>query len=323
MTAPAASESRRDRLRRLAAEDLEQLARDGKLPTIDERPSSEPTDRRRDPLARLRAERDAELAQDRARQPEQGADRASGFWNAMADLEEALSANRSPSQDPFFAQQSPDRPVPQRPLGPTSRGGVRHNDPYREGTPANPSFAQMKDAFDPYQSDSPLYRGLAHARYQGPLNPVFGLGQTTAKALFRIPDLLHALPWERGGPVGRVIDKGLGAWEQDLGGRIARDEAQEYVVRERHMSPLERVVDDLARFGLEFETVSRLAPFLRASPAPLVARPGAGVATRALTGAARIGRSAALQGAQFGTYETAKALLLPKLLRVPRDTAPR
>ncbi len=322
MTAPAALETRRERLRRKAAEDLEQLARDGKLPTIDERPSSDPTDRRRDRLRRWREARDAELARDRAREQEHPADRASAFWNATADLEAALTANQRP-RDPFFEQQAPDRPVPQRPLGPTARGGVRANDPYREGTPANPSFAQMKNLYDPYMSDSPLYRGLAHARYQGPLNPVAGLGQTTAKVLFRIPDLLHALPWERGGPVGRTIDKGLAAWEQDLGSRIARDEAQEYVVRERHMSPLERVVDDLARFGLEFETAGRIAPFLKASPAPLVASPGAGVATRALTGAARIGRSAALQGAQFGTFEGGRSLILPKFLKVPRREAPR
>jgi hypothetical protein len=237
-------------------------------------------------------------------------------------LEAALNANQRP-RDPFFSQEAPDRPVPQRPLGPTSRGGVRNNDPLREGTPANPSFEQMKNALDPYQADSPLYRGLAHARYQGPLNPVFGLGQTTAKALFRIPDLLHALPWERGGPVGRTIDKGLAGWEQDLGSRIARDEAQEYVVRERHMSPLERVVDDLARFGLEFETAGRLAPILKAAPLARAAPEGAGLMTRALTGAGRIGARAATEGAQFGTFEMGRSLLLPKFLKVPRREPPR
>lgn len=310
MTAPlVAAESRRDRLRRRAAEDLEQLEADGEIPP--------PRGSRRDPMRRWREERDAELARDGARGQESEANHGTGFWNAVADFEQALSANRSPT-DPFFAQQAPDEPAPRRPLGPIPRGGVRHNDPYREGTPANPSFEQMKDAVDPYRSDSRLYRGLAHARYQSGLHPVFGLGQTTAKALFRIPDLLHALPWERGGPVGRLIDKGLGAWEQDLGSRIARDEAQEYVVRERHMSPAERVVGDLARFGLEFETTSRLLPFLRAAPALRIAPRGSGLLPRVAVGAGRVGARAALEGAQFGTFEMGKSLALPRFLRIPQ-----
>src|SRR5574341_251889 len=126
---------------------------------------------RRDRLRRLREERDAELAHDRAREHGSGGDRPTGFWNAVADVDRALSANRS-SGDPFFAQQSPEPPVPERSLGPTPRGGVRHNDPYREGSPANPSFEQMKDAFDPYREESRLYRSLAGIRYQSPLAPL-------------------------------------------------------------------------------------------------------------------------------------------------------
>jgi hypothetical protein len=280
---------------------------------------------RRERIARLRAEREAEERDPldryrRERDAEEAAQRSQALFSTA--LEDALLGSRGAQRDPFFQVQEKPTAV-ERPLGPTPYAGVRHNDPYRSGTPANPSFGNMENAFDPYMSDSPLYRGFAHARYQGPLNPVFGLGQTTAKAFFRIPDVLHALPWDRGGPVGRTIDKGLAAWEQDLGSRIARDEAQEYVMRERHMTPLERTVDDLARFGLEFETAGRIAPILKAAPAVRAVPEGAGFLAREAAAAARLGRSAATQAAQFGSYELMKALLLPKLLKVPRRESPR
>ncbi len=316
MTAPHVAESRRDRLRRKAAEDLEQLEADGEIPP--------PRGSHRDPTRRWREERDAELARDRDRGQERGADRASHFWKAATDLEEALNANR-PSSDPFFVQQPADPPVPQRPLGPTSRGGVRHNDPYREGSPANPSFEQVKDWWDPLREESQLYRSLAHARYKSALAPlVFGPGQTIAKLLFRVPDLLHRLPWDRAGSVGKTIDKGLAAWEQDLGSRIARDEAREYVVRERHMTPAERLAQDLLRFGAEFEMGTRaFAPALRAAP-PLRATPaGASLPTRFLYGARRVGTRAAAEGSQFGLFETGRSFILPKFLKVPQREAPR
>lgn len=203
----------------------------------------------------------------------------------------------------------------QRPLGPTPREGMWPSDPERE---AERVWEQAKDRFDPFQSESQLARTLAHIRYKSALGPlVFGPGQTIAKVLFRIPDLLHTLPWDRGGPVGRTIDKGLAAWEQDLGTRITRDEAREYVVRERYMTPLERAVHDIARFGAEFEGAGRIAPILKAAPLARVAPEGAGLMTRALTGAGRVGTRALAEGAQFGTFEMGRSLLAPRLQRPP------
>ena len=67
MTAPLAPvESGRDRLRRLAAEDLAQMAADGERPQVDEGMqadrSGSPEERRRDRHARWQEQRDAEEA---------------------------------------------------------------------------------------------------------------------------------------------------------------------------------------------------------------------------------------------------------------------
>jgi hypothetical protein len=298
------TEDRQSRLRRRAAEDLQQLARDDALPELD----SEQARRRRDRTTRWQAAREAEQI-DESRDAE-----TRGLRDAeIMDMWDRAATPSEP-RDPFFHMESSDEPVAQRPLGPITRGGVRHNDPYRPGSHVNPTFEQMKDAFDPFQSESQLYRTLAQIRYKDPLlEPlVFRTGKTVAKGAFRLYDLLHAAA-----PAGSTVERWLGDLEQDMGTRIARDEARESVVRERYMTPLERSARDLANFAAEFELTGRLFPFLKARPFVRATPEGASFLTRELMSASRLARSGATQAAQFGTFEGARSLLAPKFLNIP------
>lgn len=208
-------------------------------------------------------------------------------WEDARDQEltaenQTLSQHQHAEQDLLAAFDQPDAPAQPRPLGPTP-GGMR---PARRP----PTTAATPDASapgDPFQDESQLARDLAWLRYRSAAAPVFGLGQTTAKILRTGYGALGKLPG-----VGRPFR----ALEEDLDSRINADEARERLVRERYMSGAERTVQDLARFGLEFETAGRLFPILKATPA------------RGASALARIGGRAATEAAQFGTFEAGKSL---------------
>jgi hypothetical protein len=187
------------------------------------------------------------------------------------------------------AVEAPPSPrVPVRPLGPTPREGMR---PSRR--------APAAESADPYAQESQLARTLSQIRYQSALTPVFGLGQTTAKILRTAEGLAGKIP---------VVGAPFRALEQDLDERIRRDEAAESVVRERYMSPAERIAQDLARFGVEFETAGRILPILKAAPAARAVPEGASFLAREAASAARLGSRAATEAAQFGTFEAGRSL---------------
>jgi diguanylate cyclase (GGDEF)-like protein len=176
---------------------------------------------------------------------------------------------------------------PVRRLGPTPREGMR---PSR--------LAPSPD--DPYASESQLARTLTQIRYQSPLTPFLGLGQTEAKILRTGEGLLGKIP---------VIGAPFRALEQDLDERINRDEQTEQTVRERYMGTGERIAQDLARFGVEFEAGGALAPILKAAPLVRALPEGAGFLAREGAAATRLARGAATEAAQFGAFEGGKSIL--------------
>jgi diguanylate cyclase (GGDEF)-like protein len=230
-----------------------------------------PFDRRRDRIRRWKEERDVELT-DENTQLER---------HQRAQTE--LLAGFPPTDVP---------PPRERSLGPTPREGMR---PSRREAPTAPG--------DPYAEDSQLARAIGQARYQSPLTPFLKLGQTEARVMRSAYGLAGHIP---------VIGKPFRALEEDLDSRIRADEASENVVRTKHMSPVERGAQDLAAFAVEFETGTRalgpLGSILRTPATAYRAAEGAGMATRLAAGARRIGTRAAVDAAQFGTWESGKSL---------------
>jgi len=134
---------------------------------------------------------------------------------------------------PTFSAESQYAPK-SRPLGPRPREGMR---PSRRPPPT------ADDLLDPYANESPLARSIAHIRYQGPLSPFMsGPGKTAAKVMRTAYGLAGKVP---------VVGRPFRALEEDLERRLQRDEAQERVVRERHMSPAARLAADLGAFAFE------------------------------------------------------------------------
>lgn len=247
-----------------------------------------------DPMRRWREERDEKNRQ----RSDVAAESGQRLSAASAMVDEGFRTATQPERDPFFhasvAETPPPSPAPERPLGP-GPAGMR---PSRRAPPPEEA--------DPYAQESALGRTLARIRYQSPLTPFFGLGQTEAKVLHTL--VQRPLAW---GEEKLGVENGpfRGA-EQLLDERIKADEARENVVRTRYMAPAERVGHDLARFGAEFSVAGAMpgAGLLRAAPMAVRAGEGAGLLARAGAGAARVGVRGATEAGKFGAFEAGKSL---------------
>ncbi|HKX10779.1 MAG TPA: hypothetical protein VJN67_21455, partial [Stellaceae bacterium] len=199
-------------------------------------------------------------------------------------------------------------PVDSRPElhGPTPRGMRPSRLPARRGFLTE---EQAKDLDDPYMNESDLYRRLAVLRYKGVPGAIMGAYQTGYETMVGVENLLGKIPYA-GAPFRWLAEASHPG--------IDRVRAEEAVMRERHMGPVERGVTGLIRGVAEFELGTRalgpLGSILRAEAPVVAATQGARTrlghfGARALAEAKNTLLRGSAAAAQFGAYEQGLATL--------------